>query len=256
MNTEVENIIKNHDYAELDRNQLAQVTEWASSEEEYSTMRQIILSAASLNMDVAPSPELRNSLMKTFAAAHANAGTAAVSPSKKKDKKIIYLWMRTAAAVAALLLVIFLVYPFFNTNTTNKTVAENNSIQPKPKTKTEEKVKTEGNKDPEDLEGAAVESSVQVAEARQETPTTGPNDGLAGQISSSEVEMFDFDRASSTGLEGAPVTVSSAFGATVASSTESPLDHSDRIDMADLPESSKQIIHERPEILDLLHTSF
>jgi hypothetical protein len=48
MNTEIENIIRDHDYSELNSEQLTAINEWASSEEDFTTMRQIIASASLL----------------------------------------------------------------------------------------------------------------------------------------------------------------------------------------------------------------
>ena len=99
MSTEVEDIIKNNDYAQLSAHELELVNEWASSEEEYSTMRQIIASAASLNKDIAPSPKLRASLMETFAAAHATAAPVSTSSSNEK-KNTRFTWSRAVVPPA------------------------------------------------------------------------------------------------------------------------------------------------------------
>ena len=180
MSTEVEDIIKNNDYAQLSAHELELVNEWASSEEEYSTMRQIIASAASLNKDIAPSPKLRASLMETFAAAHATAAPVSTSSSnEKKNRKVVYLWFRSVAAIAAVLLAVFLVYPLITKNGQQEQVAENKIAQPKaednvPASEQKNEEKVEEN----DLEGVAVESPVQVAESRTTTPTTESHDGL------------------------------------------------------------------------------
>ncbi len=264
MSTEVEDIIKNNDYAQLSSNELELVNEWASSEEEYSTMRQIIASAASLNKDIAPSPKLKASLMETFAAAHATATPIrTVASSEKKNRKVVYLWFRSAAAIAAVLLAVFIVYPLITKNDQTERVAENKTVQPKAKDKEISPVKeSEEKAKKNDLEGVAVESPVQVAESRTITPTNGPNDGFARAesrekvIDNSQETLSLFDDVSSVAnftMSGNGISLVSAPAQSFSAKDNA---HSDRLETADLPQYTRQVIHERPDILNLLHTSF
>lgn len=266
MNIEIENIIRDHDYSELNSEQLTAINELASSEEEYTTMRQIIASAPLLNEEIVPSPKLKVSLMETFAATHAAAPTAATSNSGS-NRKVIFLWMRGAAAIAAILIVIFMVYPLFNGDSNNELVADNKKVaetkEKEPITK-EEPIQENVAENPVEpanetaLDGA-VESPNRFASVERTAPVspslnterTFPRDGITSSGSTFTVTNFAPTSSSSIGF----------FGATTISDSEMSEDvfaeaHSDRISIADLPERSRQVIQEHPEILDLLHTSF
>lgn len=272
MNTEIENIIIDHEYAELTPEQLSAIQDWAENEEEYSTMRQIITSAPLLHSDVAPSPKLKSSLMETFAATHAaGAGTAGVTASQAEqkntsNKKVLYLWYRSAAAVAAIVLALFLIYPFFNSSNESEMVAENKVI------KTDEGQrdnKTAEVKKEKALNESITENPIQTSQVEiPQNQTSQPAERL------SEAAVFKDANTQSTSDYLSNVTsdamiskqeevVISDFSGTGSGAPRSlsprrseALNHSDRLLVADLPVQSRQIIQDRPELLDLLHTSF
>ena len=266
MNTEIENIIRDHDYSELNSEQLTAINEWASSEEDFTTMRQIIASASLLNERIAPSPKLKASLMETFATTHAVAPTVSTSHSNS-NRKVIFLWMNCAAGIAAILLVIFMVYPLFSADSNNELVADNKKVV---ETKEKESViKEEPNQEtlPEnsvepsnetELDGV-IETPPRITSVERSVPVTAspsvertfPGDGATGSGSTFTVTNLAPVSSSSNGFFGATTISNSEISEDVLAET-----HSDRISMADLPERSRQVIHERPEILDFLHTSF
>lgn len=287
MNTEIEKIIINHDFVELSAEQKKMVNEWAASEEEFVTMKQIIASAPLLDANVVPSSKLKASLMDTFATTYSSgAAVASGGPivQKKGNKKVIYMWFRTGAAVAAVILAVFLVYPLFNSDDTANLVAEN-KVTNKDQTKSPVKAK-ETQKKVEVNIGESTPSSQQevgylageivpapVSEL-QVTPTTGPNDGeafaSADEVLRIEVDDFVlemFDHASGMSFSAPATTTTTGFsnanGVINANSGDAFTfgkadadSHSDRLATADLPEHTRPIIQDRPELLDLLHTSF
>lgn len=287
MNTEIENIIINHNFAELSAEQKIMVNEWAASEEEFVTMKQIIASAPLLDANVAPSPKLKASLMDTFATTYSSgvamASGGPIVQKKGNNKKVIYMWFRTGAAVAAVVLAVFLVYPLFNSDDTANLVAEN-KVTNKDQTKSPVKAKETRKKVKANAKAATPNSQQEVGyladviapspvSEMQVAPTNGPNDGgaLASADEVLRIEVDDFvlempDLASEMSFTAPATTITSFSNANGFINTNSgdaytfgktDMDsHSDRLATADLPEHTRPIIQDRPELLDLLHTSF
>lgn len=244
MNTEIEDIILTHDYSELDAEQLALVQDWASSEEEYATMRQIMNSAPLLNADIEPSPALKNSLMETFAKTYPAATVPTIQQEESNKKGLLFLFLRSAAAVAAILLLAFLMYPFFRTSDETPSLAKNQKIKKEQPFVRENEEDKKDNSQPE-----KEETPVQIAQLERPTPGNSIDDASDDVFE----PMVDDAYVNGTSSYAAPTMAraeSASFDEVAAGA------HSDRIAMKDLPEGARQIIHENPEILDFLHTSF
>ena len=263
MNTEIEKIILESDYSELTSRQLDSIQEWASSEEEFSTLQQILRSALSLHEEVGPSPELKSSLMETFQNKNATAPEfGGASANGRQDKRnVLFLRMKYMASAAALFLILFMLYPLMKTSVDENNLAKN------------EVVKSDKKKD----EGAQKEIPNQNMKIDKEERNTTPRvlesplqlaviqnaqvNSASRNISNDAQDAFTATRL--TPVDSEVLTMSSSFTMSptvsfnkMASSGNITAFHSDRIVVADLPQKSRQVIHERPELLDLLHTSY
>jgi hypothetical protein len=272
MNTELENIIMNHDYSELTSEQLSLMNDWASTEEEYSTMRQILTSAPLLNSDIAPSPKLKTSLMETFAAAHpAVSSSGVVSETDNSNRKVIFMWYKAIASVAAIVLAFFLVYPLFNSSDKSEMVAEN-KLPKTNQSKNNDDSQTKTNKENE-LDSSITESPIQTSQVNVPQSRAKIKNSFVPPISNSEASSLNDEIVSKdSDYQGTLFSTPSRlntnlndYGAgsvsteTIRNSpkkSEAITAHSDRINLADLPVQSRSVVQDRPELLDLLHASF
>ncbi len=263
MNTEIEKIILENDYSELTSRQLDSIQEWASSEEEFSTLQQILRSALSLHEEVGPSPELKSSLMETFQNKHANAAAVGGSSANNRQdqRNVLFLRLKYVASAAALFLIFLLIYPLMKTSNENHTLAKS------------EVEKTEKNKNKGAQKANPIEKTENPVSERNNIPNVTESpvqlainqnvrvNSTATNVSIPSEETFIGTRTLSADNQ---VLISSdftmaptlSFSNAAGSSSNITAFHSDRIAVADLPQKSRQVIHERPELLDLLHTSF
>ncbi|MFA7274012.1 MAG: hypothetical protein WC044_09090 [Crocinitomicaceae bacterium] len=227
MTPEIENIIRNSNFKDLSDQQKLALQDWASSEEEFETLQQILVTADSMDADVAPSPTLRTSLTETFSAQYGVAST--LNSNQRKSNKTIVLWLKVAGAVAAVFMLFFLVFPLLAPNKTVEYTAEQKPME----TKKELEKSADSNEVKQNNEQD--EPSTSVAPIMQEAPQ------LARLESNPTRAMRDANLDISTADRG------------FAMASEA---HSDRLFFSDMPDKNRQVVQENPELLAILYTSF
>ena len=108
MTKEIEDIIIEKPFEELSSKEREEVSQFVESEDEYTMMRRILITAPTIGDDIQPSPELKQDLTAMFNQHH--AATA------NNDKKAGFWNNNWVMTIAAILLLCLLVYPFVNSN--------------------------------------------------------------------------------------------------------------------------------------------
>lgn len=230
MEKEIEKIIRENQFSDLSGEELNSLEEWVSSEEEFDVLKQILMTAESLNENVVPSPKLRESLTDVFKAQHASL-SANDNSTKSKKKKVI--WLRLAISVAAVFVLFMMLFPFSNDNQPTKLTADTKSGVKKVKSD-EPKIEIDSSKESTEKKESPIQEPIEgVSESTNQLATANSvNNGK-----NIESNSFFFENLS-------------------ANKDMSRLDHSDRLVTNDIPQESRQVIQENPALLDVLYTSF
>lgn len=271
MSTEIEKIILEHSFSELSAEQISQVRDWADTEEEYNTLRRILTTAPILHAELSPNPALKASLMETFAAKH-KAGIEKPSSSQVNNatnqRKIRTLWLGRIGAVAAVILVLFMVYPLLN-KTDDYSASTNNSNKSIVPQKRDTTVKKN------DSAPSTAEWRENIVESKERMARVESNPSETIRAHAKDVILTENQQETLTPArlnlnkmsteskfsraEMADVVLEEAYGSLVEPNSRAELTrstHSDRLSASDLPEESRQVVHQQPEILDWLHTTF
>jgi preprotein translocase subunit SecG len=228
MEQELENIILENSFAELSAEDKILLSDLIGSEEEFDLVKQILVTAPTLNEGISPSSKLKASLMETFAAQH-GGNVAPASVKGSSNTKIILF--RSVAAVAAIFILFMFLFPFGNNKTKSKLTAENeeqtikskvDSTTETEKNVTEKKVESIQQKSIQPIQESAVQVAVNNPPRRvttKQSPSASTNDFL--------METAFIDRS-----------------------------HSDRLETYDLPKQSRQVVQDNPALLDILYTAF
>ncbi len=229
MEKEIEKIIKENQFSNLSKEDLQSIEEWVGSEEEFEVLKQILMTAESLNENVAPSPKLRESLTDAFNTQY--SGKTAILTNKGEGKKKV-VWLRFAVSAAAIFVVLMLLFPIYN-NDQQEITASNTPAVPKEKAPQFTEKKVNSTEELEQNESNIEELGDGIRELPNQLATVNSSENAASSNPSNSF-YADADLSSVSFFNG----------------------HSDRLVVNDLPEESRQVIQENPGLLDILYTSF
>ena len=234
MEQEQEKIILENSFAGLSNADKVVLSDLVNSEEEFDVLKQILITAPTLNDGIAPSPNLKASLMETFTAQNSGLEVAASATGSGKTKIILF---RSVAAVAAIFILFMLLFPFRNEKSEINFTAENAEDTKKiidndeePKIESENTIENDAEQNVQsEFKTSIQESLVQVA------VNNAPQNDSRSASRKKEPLVEEFSGSANFFAE---------------------MPHSDRLSTYDLPAQNKQVIQENPALLDVLYTAF
>jgi hypothetical protein len=232
MEKKIEHIIANKEYQDLTVEELMLVQDWATDEEAFYLAKQILIASKAIATDQVPDEKIKEDLSAMFRAKY---GT------QEEKKKTFFMWvypkektffMRPLVQMAALLFLLLMVYPLMNSN-------DFESKQP-----------TLANNDPKENAKKNTEQFAEKMTSKQSQTKLSEN------IIESKAKMAELREPTLKALmDTKDESIQVVEDMVVAPSAERFL-HADQLyDNTILP-AHRQVVQEKPQILDLLYTSF
>ena len=259
MNQEVENIIVSKSYQDLDEVDFELIQEFVDSEAEYNTMRKILLTAPTIGEELRPDEALKEDLTALFNQHH-----------ESKSRKAVLWWKNPyLISAAAMFILFFAVYPLVSKDGIleenapkqfAKNEVESELILPEPKeeSKTEAAQTEPAQEFDAEIEGTT--NSKAEMEVMENTPNPSNEMELADEMAEENVvqpSVAITDNFVSVQMDSISVAFTNAASADLnAVQFNATFNHPDILTDGVVLTSNKQLVQTKPDVLDLLYTSF